>query len=208
MFRKIIVLTALLALLPLQAKADEVGPLDAVKYTVGQVIDVLKARKDQKSLSEADRAAIRKAVSVYFDFGEMAKRALARPWRDLNPAQKKEFVADFRQLLELTYGNRLANFHNQSIEYGEVQQRGRIAAVDTNVIDADKKTPVRYKLVHKKVGWRVYDIQVEGISMVNTFRTDFTEAVHKDGIEGFLKSLKQRVAGLQTPDQDKVREKS
>lgn len=200
MLKKMIVMMAFVALLPWQAMADEMGPKKVVETAVGGVIDVLKARKDQKSLSESDRVAIRQAVEGYFDFAEMAKRALARPWRDLNAAQRKDFVKDFRQLLELTYGNRLAGFHNQKVEYGEVEERGRIAVVDTNVVDADKSTPVRYKLVHKKVGWRVYDIQVEGISMVNTFRTDFNTSVNRDGIKGFLSGLKDRVSGLQKQD--------
>ena len=203
MFRKTLVMMALLILLPIQGMADEVGPLQAVQVTVNGVIDVLKSRVDQKSLSEKDREAIRKAVEVYFDFAEMGKRALARPWKELNDAQRTEFVALFRQLLELTYGNRLANFHNQKVEYGEVYVKGRIAVVDSEVVDADKRTPVRYKLVHKKVGWRVYDIQVEGISMISTFRTDFTTAVNKDGIEGFLSGLKERVAGMQNQDKGK-----
>jgi len=167
------------------------------------VIDVLKVRKDQKTLSEEDRDAIRKAVEGYFDFPEMAKRALAAPWKELNDAQQAEFVASFQELLELTYGNRLSDYHDQKVEYGEVQVKGRIAIVDSEVVDADKRTPVRYKLVHKEVGWGVYDIQIEGISMISTFRTDFTTAFNKDGAEGFLNGLKERVASLKEQDQNK-----
>jgi len=211
MFKRILFAMSLLLILPMQGMAEEsganatgakeIGPKEAVEITVKGVIDVLKARKDQTTLSEQDRAAIREAVSVYFDFNEMGKRALAAPWKELSAAQQTEFVALFRQLLELTYGNRLANFRNQRVEYGEVYIKGRIAIVDSEVVDADKTTPVRYKLVSKEVGWRVYDIQVEGISMVSTFRTDFTTAFYKDGAEGFLAGLKERVTGMQ--DQDK-----
>jgi len=170
---------------------------------VNAVIDVLKARKDKTTLSESDREAIREAVSHYFDFKEMGKRALARPWKDLSDTQKAEFVKLFRQLLELTYGNRLASFHGQKVEFGEEYIKGRIGVVDSEVIDGDVRTPVRYKLVHKKVGWRVYEIKVEGVSMISTFRTDFTTAYNREGAEGFLASLKERVAGMKNQDQDK-----
>ncbi len=203
MFKELVVLISFLALLPMQAMAAEQGPEDVVKTAVNGVIDVLKVRKDQKTLSEEDRDAIRKAVEGYFDFPEMAKRALAAPWKELNDAQQAEFVASFQELLELTYGNRLSDYHDQKVEYGEVQVKGRIAIVDSEVVDADKRTPVRYKLVHKEVGWGVYDIQIEGISMISTFRTDFTTAFNKDGAEGFLNGLKERVASLKEQDQNK-----
>lgn len=205
MFKRMLVVMSLFVVMTMQgmvaqAGAEEVGPKQAVEITVNGVIDVLKARKDQKSLSESDREAIRNAVSEYFDFTEMGKRALAAPWKELDDAQKTEFVALFRQLLELTYGNRLANFHDQTVEYGDVYVKGRIAVVDSEVVDADKRTPVRYKLVHKQVGWRVYDIRVEGISMISTFRTDFTTAYNKDGAKGFIDGLKERVASMQSSD--------
>jgi len=208
MFKKMLIAISLLLMLPMQGMAEEsvakeVGPKEAVEICVNGVIDVLKARADQTTLSDQDRAAIREAVSVYFDFDEMGKRALAAPWKELSADQKTEFVSLFRQLLELTYGNRLANFRDQRVEYGEEYIKGRIAIVDTEVVDADKSTPVRYKLVSKEVGWRVYDIQVEGISMISTFRTDFTTAFYKDGAEGFLAGLKERVSGMENQDKDK-----
>lgn len=200
MFRKMLVVMSLLLLLPMQGMAGEVGPKQAVEITVNGVIDVLKARADQTMLTEQDREAIRKAVAEYFDFEEMGKRALAAPWKELSVAQQKEFVGLFRQLLELTYGNRLAGFHGQLVEYGEEFVKGRIAIVDSEVVDGDKRTPVRYKLVSKEAGWRVYDIQVEGISMISTFRTDFAASVNKDGVEGFLADLKDRVDGMQNQE--------
>jgi len=203
MFKKLLVLMAFLALLPVQSMAEELGPRDVVRTAVDGVIDVLKARKDTSTLTTEDRGAIRKAVEGYFDFPEMAKRALGRPWKDMNDAQKDEYVVSFRQLLERTYGNRLSEYNDQKIEYGEVFVKGRIAIVDSDVIDADKRIPVRYKLVHKEVGWGVYDIKIEGISMVSTYRTDFGASVDKIGIEGFLSDLKDRAAGRLEPDQDK-----
>jgi len=203
MFKKLLVLMAFLALLPVQSMAEEMGPRDVVKTAVDGVIDVLKARKDTSTLTTEDRDAIRKAVEGYFDFPEMAKRALGRPWKEMNEAQQEEYVGFFRELLERTYGNRLSSYNDQKIEYGELAVKGRIAVVDSEVVDADKRIPVRYKLVHKEVGWGVYDIQIEGISMVSTYRTDFGASVDKNGIDGFLSEIKDRAAGRLEPGQTK-----
>ncbi|MDX8392832.1 MAG: ABC transporter substrate-binding protein [Mariprofundaceae bacterium] len=201
MLKKALMLFSFIVLLPMQVMADEAtGPLPVVQAAVGGVIDVLKAREDQSSLSGEDRQAIRNAIEGYFDFAEMGKRALGKPWKKMALEQKKEFVATFRELLERSYGNRLSEYHDQSVEYGKVKIGKRTAIVNSEVVDADKRTPVRYKLVHKKSGWRVYDIKVEGISMISTYRTDFRAAVNKHGIDGFLTELKKRVVGLRVEE--------
>jgi len=209
MFRKAFILLSFIALLPLQAMASKDAspqlndPQQVVETAVSGVINALKARKDQTTLSSEDRTAIRNSIEGYFDFVEMARRALGKPWKKMQLAQKKEFVVTFRELLERSYGNRLSEYHDQKVEYGKVKIGKRTATVNSEVIDADKRTPVRYKLVHKKSGWRVYDIKVEGISMISTYRTDFGAAVNKKGLEGFLAGLKERVAELQARDQPK-----
>jgi len=176
-------------------------PKIAVETAVNGVIHVLKSRQNKKIITPKNREAIRQAVSDYFDFREMAKRSLGRPWRKMDEAQRAEFVGIFRELLERSYGDRLAGYHNQTIKYGKVRIRGRVAIVDSEVIDAEKRTPVRYRLVHRKTGWKVYDIKVEGISMVSTFRSDFGQAVSQNGINGFLADLKKKVEKMQKRDQ-------
>ena len=133
----------------------------------------------------------------------MARRALGKPWKKLSEEQRKDFVATFRELLERSYGNRLSEYHNQKVIYGDVKTKGRIAIVHSEVVDESKRTPVLYKLVHRKNGWRVYDIKVEGISMVSTFRNDFKQAVSQKGLDGFLADLKKRVDKLRGQDKAK-----
>jgi len=204
MFRKLILMLALAALplSPAQAGAAD-DPKAVVRAAVDGVIQVLKSRPDPKQITEADREAIRRAVEGYFDFREMARRALGRPWKQLSEDKRKDFVATFRELLERSYGNRLSEYHDQKVIYGDVRTKGRIAIVRSEVVDADKRTPVLYKLVHRKNGWRVYDIKVEGISMVSTFRNDFKQAVSQKGLDGFLADLKKRVDKLREQDKAK-----
>jgi len=203
MFKKFLFSLALAALLPVYALAEPDGPKGAVETAVNGVIHVLKYRQNQDAITLKDREAIRQAVEGYFDFREMAKRSLGKPWRKMNEEQRTGFVNTFRELLERSYGNRLSEYHNQTVEYGKVRTKGRIAIVDSEVVDAEKRTPVRYKLVHRKAGWRVYDIKVEGISMVSTFRSDFKQSVSQNGLGGFLSDLKKQVEKLKKQDQAK-----
>lgn len=201
MLKKLLFSLTLAIILPVYGFAEPVTPKVVVETAVNGVIQVLKSRQNQDAISLKDRKYIRHAVEGYFDFLEMAKRSLGKPWRKMDEAQRTEFVATFRELLERSYGNRLSEYHDQTVEFGKVKIRGRIAIVDSEVIDAEKKTPVRYKLVHKKTGWKVYDIKVEGISMVSTFRSDFRQAVRKKGIDGFLADLRKQVGKLEEQDQ-------
>ncbi|MDQ6957567.1 MAG: ABC transporter substrate-binding protein [Mariprofundaceae bacterium] len=203
MFKKFLFSLMLATLLPMVAFAGSDDPKEVVETAVNGVIHVLKSRPNQNTITLADREAIRQSVKGYFDFREMAKRSLGKPWRSMDEAQRADFVNTFRELLERSYGNRLSEYHNQTVEFGKVKTKGRIAIVNSEVIDAEKTTPVRYKLVHKKSGWRVYDIKVEGISMVSTFRSDFRQAVSKNGLDGFLSELKKRVEKLKAQDQAK-----
>lgn len=202
MFKKILLTLILVILLPLQAFADsEDAPKMVVKTAVDGVIQALKSRSNQDVLTFADREAIRKSIEAYFDFREMAKRSLGKTWKKIDETQRTAFVDTFSELLERTYGNRLSEYHDQTVEYGKVKIKGRIAIVNSEVVDTEKRTPVRYKLVHRKAGWRVYDIKVEGISMISTFRSDFKQTISKKGFNGFFGDLKKQVEKLQNQDQ-------
>jgi len=204
MFKKFLLGLSLAAMLPLHAWAVvNDNPRAVVEIAVNGVIQVLKSRQNKNIITLEDRDAIRRSVEGSFDFVEMAKRSLGRPWKAMNGAQRADFVDTFRELLERSYGNRLSEYHNQTVAFGKVKTKGRRAIVNSEVIDAEKKTPVRYKLVRKKNGWRVYDIKVEGISMVSTFRSDFKQAVSKKGIDGFISELKQKIEKLKNKDQVK-----
>jgi len=187
-------------LCPITVQASS-SPKAVVQVTVDGVIEVLKSRKDPDHLSMEDRQAIRSAVKGHFDFREMAKRSMGRGWREINDGQKQHFVLLFQELLERSYGNRLAQFNNQTVEYGKVRVKGRRARVNTQIVDPDKAIPVRYSLYSKDNEWHVYDIRIEGLSLIATFRTDFKTIYRKEGYEGLVQKLETKVANLKKEDQ-------
>jgi len=187
-------------LCPATAQASS-SPEAVVQAAVNGVIEVLKARKDHQHLSAEDRQAIRSAVKGHFDFREMAKRSMGRGWREINDGQRQHFALLFQELLERSYGNRLAQFNNQTVEYGKVRVKGKRARVNTQVMDPDKAIPVRYSLYSKDNEWHVYDIRIEGLSLIATFRTDFKTIYKKEGYEGLVQKLETKVENLKKEDQ-------
>jgi len=185
-------------LIGMQVQAAEPTPEETVQAMVDGVIQVLEARKDKTKLSEADREAIRRLVYPRMDFRTMARRALGRTWKTLDPEEQQRFVKLFRDLIEYTYGNRLSEYKGQKVRYEKAEYKKNKARVKTFVIEPDKEIPVEYRLRKTKEGWKIYDVRIEGASLVRTFRQDFQSILDRDGYEGLVKRLKEKVERLKS----------
>ena len=178
---------------PLCAVAGE--PTEQVRETVDEVINILNDKELKKPEREKDRKSkIRKAVLKRFDFEEMAKRSLAVHWRDRTPAEQKEFVALFTDLLEDTYIRKVERYENEKVIYLDERIDGAYATVKTKIVDT-KGTgiPVDYRIIKKKEKWDIYDIIVEGVSLVNNYRTQFAQIMRSASYEALVKRLKEKV---------------
>jgi len=171
-------------------------PKVVVEKAVNGILHALESRSDPKVLTEGDREAIRKQVEGRFDYHEMARRSVGKAWKKQSAEQQAVFTETFRQLLERSYGNRLSEYHGQAVEFDNAEFKKNKARVKTRVIDSNKVTPVFYRL-HQSAGvWQVYDIKIEGVSLVGTFRKDFKRPLKKEGFDGLLKTLQDKVAHL------------
>lgn len=194
------VLAAIAMLFSATAWAAE-DPKTVIEDTVNGIIKVLEARKDVTILTESDREKIRKVVTGRFDYREMAMRSLGQTWNDINESDRAYFTDLFRKLLERSYGNRLASFRNQKVVYGDAEYKGDKSRVQTTVIDVDKQTPVEYRLHQTPTGWQVYDIRIEGVSLVSNFRTEFSEGMKQNGgFKGLIHALEEKVKKLEAKD--------
>jgi phospholipid transport system substrate-binding protein len=171
-------------------RAEAGEPLDKVKVTVDDVVAILA----NKTLPLQERhAKIRHAVLQRFSFDEMAQRALAQHWRTLTPPQRQEFVGLFTDLLESSYLNRIANATPgpQSVRYVKETIEQDQAAVNTEIgNERDTPATVEYRLLHKDGDWKVYDIVIEGVSLVNNYRTQFNTIITKDSYAGLVKQMR------------------
>ncbi|RPI35237.1 MAG: ABC transporter substrate-binding protein [Nitrospiraceae bacterium] len=183
---------SLSAVFPLYAIAGE--PTDQVKQTVDAVIQILNNKELKKPARvEERRAMIRETVEKRFDFEEMAKRSLARHWKDRTPQEKKEFTSLFSDLLEDTYIKKIERYEEEKVVYTDERIDGPYATVRTKIVTTkEMEIPVDYKIFKKGQKWEVYDIIVEGVSLVNNYRTQFNQIIRSGSYEDLVQKLKKK----------------
>lgn len=169
-------------------------PTDQVKLTVDKVIDILKNKELKKPANEKKRRTeIRKVVSERFDFEEMAKRALAVHWQKRTPEERKEFVPLFTDLLERSYIKKIERYTNEEILYTGEKIQGDNGVVDTKVVSRQNvETPIRYKVLKENGNWMVYDVVIEGVSLVNNYRNQFNKIIRENSYEELVRKLKSK----------------
>ena len=181
---------------PPMLMAATVAPLQVVQSGSEKGLEIIKS-----SLSSGDsnlrehRDEILKIVDQYFDFEEMAKRSLGPAWRDLPPGKKEEFVRYFKQLLFNIYVSRIeaAATPTTHIAYGGEAVEGPYATVKTRVAgENNPDVQIDYRLCLKGTEWKVYDVVIEGISLVGNYRQQFRSILNKETFDGLLKLLRQK----------------
>jgi phospholipid transport system substrate-binding protein len=183
-----------------RAQAGE--PLDKVRQTVDNVLTIV----NNKALQPQERhTQIRQAVLQRFGFEEMAQRSMAQHWRTLTPQQRQEFVELFTELLERSYITRIANYKAgpQGVRYPKEDITGDQAIVHTEITSERDPQPamVDYHLLHKDGDWKAYDIVIEGVSLVNNYRTQFNTIILKDSYAGLVKQMRTKLTQEQAvPD--------
>lgn len=188
--------------IPTWAAAHQDDPKLVVENTITAMLQVLEKRADKSKVSSQDRASIRQIIKGRFDYRSMAMRSLGRPWKKLDATERVHFTNVFRDLLEHSYSNRLSAYKGQKVIFEEAEIRKHKARVKTTVIDGDRKTPVNYRLHQTNSGWQVYDIRIEGTSLVRTFNQDFKSTLDAGGYQKLVSTLEKKVAKLKAKDAD------
>ena len=162
--------------------AEAAEPLDKVHQTVDEVLTIIA----DKALPPQERhTKIRQAVLQRFGFEEMAQRSMGQHWRTLTPQQRQEFVELFTDLLERSYITRIEGYKagTQGMRYPKEEINGDQAIVHTEITsERDLPIAVDYHLLHKNGDWKAYDIVIEGVSLVNNYRTQFNKYLGKSNL--------------------------
>lgn len=181
---------ALLCLLGSGAPALAATPTETVKEAVEKVIEVLR----DKSLEREDRwERIGRVIDARFDFRSMSQSVLATNWRTATTEEKRQFVEFFSQYLEDTYRNKIEAYTDQRVEYIAEQIRKDRAIVDTEIVTANNRIPVTYRLKNNDGEWFAYDVVIEGVSLVSNYRGTFSAIVKSEGMEGLLTDLESKI---------------
>lgn len=176
--------------------SQEVGPEQLVQKITNEVLESIKS---DKQLAAGDKQkAVKLAeekVLPYIDFEEATRLAVGRAWARATPEQKKKLVGEFRNMLVRTYSNAIGEYQGQTLKV--LPQRGKQDPQDTTVRTQFVRPgapplPIDFQMHKPGETWKVYDIAVEGVSLVLTYRSEFDAVVKQDGIDGLIKRLGQK----------------
>jgi phospholipid transport system substrate-binding protein len=196
MYRKFIAFLA--ALLPAVALAQE-APDALVKRIADELVAIIKSDKDlQAGNSRKVVELAEQKVLPHFDFARMTRLAVGRNWAQASDPQKEALTKEFRTLLVRTYSTSLSQYRNQTIEVkpSKIAAQDTEATVRTAVLQqGGPPIPIDYAMEKTDSGWKVYDVIIDGASLVTTYRGSFNDQIQKGGIDGLVKTLQARNSG-------------
>ena len=188
-------LIAMLLACALLAPSVQAGePTEVVRTGIYGVLEVLRQTDLKAPANKMERRnRIRKIIHQYFDFEAMSRRSLARNWRKRTPEEKAEFIKLFSYLMELNYANTLESYTDEKIVFGKETSDAEFARVKTVIITTDKKEiDITYRLHKIKDGWRVYDVLVEGVSLLKNYRDQFRSIIRRTSYANLVKILRAK----------------
>jgi phospholipid transport system substrate-binding protein len=165
---------------------------DEVKKTVDEVVKIV-ADKEMKKNEQIRRQALKQAISVIFDYTEMSKRSLGRHWKQRTPDERKQFVELFESLLEKTYANKIESYHNEKIVYIKETTDGHYSEVKSTINNPSHgELTLDYRLINENGKWMVYDVVIEGVSLVSNYRGQFSRIISEHGYGELVKKLQTK----------------
>ena len=178
------------------ALAQEQGPEELIKNMTTEVMSAIQSDKQlaagdkQKALKLAEEK-----ILPHVDFAEATRLAVGRAWNEATPEQKKRLTTEFRNMLVRTYSNAISAYEGQTMKVLPVRMKPGDTDVTVRnqfVRGGGKPVAVDYQMRKANAGWKIYDISVEGVSLVLTYRSEFDAIVKQQGIDGLIKRLAER----------------
>jgi phospholipid transport system substrate-binding protein len=169
-------------------------PLETIKPQVDQALEVLR---DPALKAESAKATKEKKIwtilDSVFDYTELSKRTLAQNWKKFSPDQQKEFISLFGKLLGTVYMDRIIAYKDEKVVFGKViNLSDKMAEVQSEVIQSSKSIPIHYRMIIVNGEWKVYDVVIEGVSLVQNYRTQFRDILTTKSPEDLLKTLREK----------------
>jgi len=170
-------------------------PLETVKGYADKVLDVLRDPSlKPESAKKVKKDKLRAISEKMFDFTELSKRSLGKNWSKFNPEQQKEFIELYTSLLEDAYANKIIAYTDEKIVFSkEVTLTEKTVEVRSTVLRKNEEIPIYYRVILKDGSWRVYDVVVEGVSLINNYRSQFKEILVNKPPESLLETLRKKV---------------
>lgn len=176
------------------------APTVVVRGTIDEVIRLVS----DEGLKTPDQAAHRRQlleeiIGQHFDFEEMAKRSLAAHWRNRSEAEHQEFATLFQSLLSKTYASKIENYAGEKVQYLKERLKDSYAEVQTTIVSNKTEISLDYRLLLKDGDWRVYDVVVDGVSLVKNYRVQFDRIIRHSSYEELVKTLRDKSGDITAP---------
>jgi len=170
--------------------ADFLTPTEQVKQSVDKVLTILR---DESLNREQSWERISAVIGERFDYRSMSQSVLATNWKSATLEERERFIEFFSQYLEETYRTKIEAYSNQEVFYLKETINGKRAVVETVIKTEATEIPVNYKLKNNDGEWVTYDVVIEGVSLVNNYRSTFAAIVKNDGMDGLLNDIQYRI---------------
>jgi phospholipid transport system substrate-binding protein len=169
---------------------------EQLRATIEQVLTILSnSALKSKAQQQERRSQLAQAIHPRFDFAEMARRSLGSHWGDRTPEEQRDFVAIFTGLLGGSYVGNIESYSNHKIVYGREVNDTNYAEVNTNILagrDKEAELSINYKLHLVNDDWKIYDIVVDNISLVNNYRSQFHRVIVRSSFENLVRVIKEK----------------
>jgi len=174
-----------------QAVYADAGALQSTQEFVNQALKIMANK--QTPVADRERQ-LRELIEPRFDFTEMARQALGRHWRSLKPDQRQDFADVFKGFMESAYLSRIGDYAGQRVEFIKQSSLGAgYAQVNSNIVQPGKASiPVNYMLEQTDGNWRVYDVTVDNISIIQNYQNQFNRVINENGFDKLLADLKAK----------------
>ena len=171
------------------ALAEE--PLKIIETRIDRIVNIL----GDKGLEEDVKVKqLEKAANETFDYVYLSRMTLGRNWLNLDDNQRSEFVDLYRQLLEKNYMGQLLKYTDEKVVFDrQTMMSDTKAEVHSNIVSSDKKIPIPYRMIQRDGDWKVYDLVIEGISLVSNYRTQFNDILSRQTPAEMLAILRKKV---------------
>ena len=174
--------------------ADAGEPTDQVRSTINQVLAILQdpsLKPESKQKERRDK--LRQVIFARFDFNEMARRSLGPEWRRRSPAEQKEFVAIFTDLLQDNYIGTIESYNGDQVSYNrEILDKDNAEVQTTLSTKGEASYSINYRLHLVGKDWKVYDVVIENISVVNNYRSQFSRVISRSSYEDLVRAMKEK----------------
>ena len=187
-----------LCLNSLASAAQSPDPTNQFRPFVEKIVTILtdpKLQGEENCIMRRDK--VMEVASERFDFNEMSKRVLGSTWRKLSDSDKTYFISLFKRLLEHAYIGKIEDYSKQEVVFKDQRIKGDRAQVITDIVDKDVTISVSYIMILKSDIWMVYDIVVEGVSLVRNYMEQFKEILRKEGYQSLLLQVEEKVTELE-----------